>query len=144
MLARMIRPCARCGQKNRVPAARLADTGQCGKCKAALPPPAEPIEVRDVATFDEIVAGAPVPVVVDFWADWCGPCKMMAPELSKAAADLAAKAVVLKVDTEQVPALAARYQVRSIPNLAVFRNGALVKQRAGAVGARELTAWINA
>jgi thioredoxin 2 len=69
---------------------------------------------------------------------------MMAPELSKAAADLAAKAVVLKVDTEQVPALAARYQVRSIPNLAVFRNGALVKQRAGAVGARELTAWINA
>jgi len=140
----MIRTCPTCQQRNRVPAARLTDTGRCGKCQSALPPPAEPLEIEDVATFDEVVAGAKVPVVVDFWAEWCGPCKMMAPALSKAAADLASKAVVLKVNTERVPALAARYDVRAIPNLALFRDGALVRQRAGAIGHRELTDWITA
>jgi thioredoxin 2 len=95
----MIRSCARCGAKNRIPAARLADTGRCGKCKEALPPLAEPVDITDAATFDDIVRGATVPVVVDFWADWCGPCKMVAPQVKKAAADLTARAVVLKVDT---------------------------------------------
>ena len=138
----MIRPCQRCGAKNRIPAARLADTGRCGKCKEALPPLAEPVDVADAATFDDIVRGATVPVVVDFWADWCGPCKMVAPQVKRAAADLSSRAVVLKVDTERVPELAARYQVRSIPNFVVFKNGAPVAQRAGALDARALTAWV--
>jgi thioredoxin 2 len=138
----MIRPCPHCGARNRIPAARLADTGRCGKCKEALPPLAEPVDVADAATFDDIVRGATVPVVVDFWADWCGPCKMVAPQVKRAAADLSSRAVVLKVDTERVPELAARYQVRSIPNFVVFKNGAPVAQRAGALDARALTAWV--
>jgi thioredoxin 2 len=138
----MIRSCPHCGARNRIPAARLADTGRCGKCKDALPPLAEPVDVADAATFDDIVRGATVPVVVDFWADWCGPCKMVAPEVKRAAADLSSRAVVLKVDTERVPELAARYQVRSIPNFVVFKNGAPIAQRAGALDARALTAWV--
>jgi thioredoxin 2 len=138
----MIRPCPHCGARNRIPAARLADTGRCGKCKEALPPLAEPVDVADAATFDDIVRGATVPVVVDFWADWCGPCKMVAPQVKRAAAELSSRAVVLKVDTERVPELAARYQVRSIPNFVVFKNGAPVAQRAGALDARALTAWV--
>jgi thioredoxin 2 len=143
MLAAMIRTCPSCGQRNRIPAARLTDTGRCGKCQSALAPPAEPLDIDDVSTFDEVVRGATVPVVVDFWAEWCGPCKMMAPELEKAAGDLASKAIVLKVNTEKVPALAQRYQVRSIPDVAVFRGGTIVKRRAGAVGRRELTDWVR-
>jgi thioredoxin 2 len=139
----MIRACARCGAKNRIPAARLADSGRCGACKEALPPLGEPVDVADAATFDDIVRGATVPVVVDFWAEWCGPCKMVAPQVKKAAADLAARAVVLKVDTERLPQLAARYQVQSIPNFVVFKNGAPVAQRAGALDARALATWVT-
>src|SRR4051812_3155786 len=101
----MIRTCAQCGQQNRVGARHLADTGRCGACKAELPPAGEPIDVGS-PEFDEIVAGARVPVLVDFWAAWCGPCRTVAPEVKKAAALLAGQALVLKVDTDQHPELA--------------------------------------
>jgi thioredoxin 2 len=137
----MLRTCPACGAHNRIPPAKLASVGTCGKCGAALPASAAPIDVGDVgdvATFYAIVAGSPVPVVVDFWATWCGPCRMTAPEVKPAAADLAGRAVVVKIDTDKVPALAQRYQVSGIPNFAVFRGGKLAHQQAGALKAPQI------
>ncbi|HSD89955.1 MAG TPA: thioredoxin domain-containing protein [Kofleriaceae bacterium] len=134
----MRRVCAQCKAQNRIPVRHLADTGRCGKCKAPLPPHATPIEIGSEAQFDEIVTASRVPVLVDFWAAWCGPCRAVAPEVKKAAHNLAGKALVLKVDTEALSDLAQRYQVQSIPNFAVFSAGRLVRQRAGAVDHRQL------
>ena len=134
----MQRVCSECKTINRIPVRHLADTGKCGKCHATLPPHDVPIEVSTVAAFDEIVAGARVPILVDFWAAWCGPCRAVAPEVKKAAHNLAGRALVLKVDTDALVELARRYQVSSIPNFAVFAGGRMVRQRAGAADARQL------
>jgi thioredoxin 2 len=138
----VIRVCEHCGTKNRVPAARLADTGRCGACKQALSPVSEPI-AADVALFDDVVQTAKVPVLVDFWAEWCGPCRMAAPHVERTAKEMAGQAVVLKVDTEANPQLAARYNVRGIPNFAVFAKGRLVQQQAGLVGHEQMEAWLH-
>jgi thioredoxin 2 len=139
----MIRQCPSCGQKNRIPAAHLADTGNCGSCKASIPPVGEPIEAT-AETFDEIVSRATVPVLVDFWAAWCGPCRMVAPEVRKTAELMAGHAVVLKVDTEKWPALARRFQVMSIPNLVILKDGEVIRQQPGAVGHQTMVDWLRA
>ena len=137
----MRRVCSECQAQNRIPVRHLADTGKCGKCGAALPPHAAPISIATETQFDDIISGARVPVVVDFWAPWCGPCRQVAPEVKKAAHNLAGKAIVLKVDTDVLGDLAQRYQVQSIPNFAVFSGGRLVRQRAGAIDHRQLEKW---
>lgn len=132
--------CPHCGQRNRLPRDRVAESPRCGACHQPLLP-AAPLTV-DERRFDEQLTGSELPLVVDFWAPWCGPCRMMAPAYERAAADLALKARFLKVNTEEQTGLANRYGIRSIPTLAVFKGGREVGRTAGAMDASRLTAWV--
>jgi len=138
----LIRTCNVCGRKNRIPANHLADSGRCGNCKSVLPPLDEPLDV-DPEQFDDVVQHARVPVLADFWAAWCGPCKMAAPEVAQTAKEMAGKAVVVKVDTEKYPQLSQRFNIRGIPYFAVFASGKPVVQQAGLVDHNQMEAWLR-
>jgi thioredoxin 2 len=132
--------CPHCGAKNRVPEDRLGDAPNCGACHEPLLP-AGPVPVSGV-TLAKFVAGTDLPVVVDFWAQWCGPCKMMAPEFAKAAAQRPGVRFV-KVDTEDGPEASMQYNIRSIPTMVLFRGGREIARVSGAMSASQLLGWID-
>jgi thioredoxin 2 len=135
--------CPSCGQQNRLVYDRLGESVRCGKCKTPISAPSAPIDVASTADFDRLVASAALPVVVDYWAPWCGPCRMVAPELQKVAARQAGRALVVKVNTDQLPDLGARFNIRSIPTLAVFAGGREAARSSGVRPAEQIEALIE-
>ena len=135
--------CGSCGARNRMTFDHIGRPHRCGKCKIELSQPDSPVEVTSAGMFDDLVAAAPVPVIVDYWAPWCAPCRYVAPELEKVAQRRAGELLVVKVNTDVVVELGARYGIRSIPTLAVFSGGREVGRTAGARPAEAIEAFVQ-
>ena len=135
--------CSACGQRNRLAFEKLGAETRCGKCQTPLAPPGLPVDVPDVAAFDAATSQSTLPVVVDFWAPWCGPCHMMAPELESVARSAAGRYLVVKVNTDAVPDLGERFGIRSIPTLAVFDRGREAGRTSGARPAADIEAFVQ-
>lgn len=133
--------CPQCRRANRIPFGRLHQTGRCGNCKASLPPPALPLEIASPSVFADLIRVSSLPVFVDFWAPWCGPCRMVAPEVANLASLVAGELLVVKVNTEAHPDIGARMGINSIPTFAVFAGGREVGRTAGAMPAAQLRAF---
>ncbi len=133
--------CATCGQMNRVPTAKLADGPKCGSCGDPLADGR--VAELDARAHDKATRGDELPLLVDYWAPWCGPCRMMAPTFHQAAIDLEPYARLAKVDTEAEQQLAARFNIRSIPTLAVFKGGREVARQSGALDLGSLKRWLQ-
>jgi thioredoxin 2 len=138
----MIVTCSACAQPNRLPAARVDQKARCAACKEPLLPSAKPVTVRTTSDFDELVRDSPLPVLVDFWAAWCGPCRVVGPELERLAEERAGTVVVAKVDTDALPDVAGRFRIRSIPTMVLFREGKEAKRLSGAMPASNIAAGL--
>lgn len=134
--------CPRCHAVNRVPAARLAQHPGCGQCHQPIFN-GSPLELT-AATFNKHLTRNDIPLLIDFWAPWCGPCKMMAPAFAQAAAVLEPRVRLAKINTDNEQALGAHYGIRSIPTLALFRNGREVARQPGAMGMQDIVRWVSA
>jgi thioredoxin 2 len=133
--------CPHCGATNRLPQERLADRPTCGKCKQSLFD-GHPVSLTE-SDFDRQIGKSDIPVVVDFWAAWCGPCKMMAPQFERAAKELEPSVRLAKLDTEAAQGIAARYGIRSIPTMIAFKGGREVSRQTGAMDAGSIVRWVR-
>jgi thioredoxin 2 len=136
----VIVPCPQCGRANRIAFAALGKTTRCGQCRTSIGAPDAPIEIQDAAAFDAASKGS-LPMLVDFWAPWCGPCRMVAPELERVARSNAGRYLVVKVNTDEQTELASRFRIRSIPTLALVVQGREIDRLAGARPAQDIEAF---
>jgi len=139
----LIVACPSCGQKNRLTYQRLADPVRCARCKTSIPPPASPIDIHSTADFDRLVGSASLPIIVDYWAPRCGPCRTVGPELQKVAARQAGRVLAIKVNTDELSDLGQRFGIKSIPTMAVFSGGKEVARSSGARPAADIEAFLE-
>ena len=135
--------CPKCGRRNRMKYEGLGKVFRCGQCKSELRPLGEPVDVHSDLVFDALISRSALPVLVDFWAPWCGPCKMVAPEIREVATETAGQVLVAKVNTEELPSLARRFRVTAIPTMSIFRNGIEVAHQAGAMAAPAIRKFLE-
>jgi thioredoxin 2 len=139
----VIEVCPTCGKRNRVQFSSLGNTVRCGGCKTELPRLDSPIEIAEESDFESLIGSSSLPVLVDFWADWCGPCKMMAPEVNRVASTHSEKFIIAKVNTEGLPMLAQRFQINALPTLVLFAGHKEVARTQGAQHAMQIQRFVE-
>lgn len=135
--------CAQCGQDNRLRLESLDKRTRCGKCRAELASPSAPVEIPSAEAFDALVGRSALPVLIDFWADWCGPCRMVAPEVAKVASSRAGRIIVAKLDTDALSDVAGRLGIQSIPTMALFYRGREISRTSGARPAAAINTFVD-